>query len=224
VIQAEALCAHAARLLDERGHAVLLGPTIPFGHSPTHETFPGFVSLAPETLSALVVDVVGSLARQGFERQVLVNLGPGNWPAVQTAAYHVFRQQQAQLYVFGALEAVRSVMGDILEGHRPAEGRIDAHAGELETSVMLAVEPASVRMEAGTAHASTLLAELQRLPQANTTTNQKMMAIGLWDWSRFGDDGVTGDATLATSEKGERLLARTAEALAEHVVRYVLDR
>jgi creatinine amidohydrolase/Fe(II)-dependent formamide hydrolase-like protein len=43
-----------------------------------------------------------------------------------------------------------------------------------------------------------------------------MTAIGMREWIAFGKDGITGDATLATAEKGHQIISRVVNELAEH--------
>jgi creatinine amidohydrolase/Fe(II)-dependent formamide hydrolase-like protein len=50
---------------------------------------------------------------------------------------------------------------------------------------------------------------------------QQMAAVGLRDWSLFGREGVTGDATLATAAKGNEIISRVVKALAEHFVTHL---
>lgn len=60
----------------------IVSPTIPFGMSHHHLGFPGTISLSPETLLALMKDIVSSLYRHGFRRFYVVNGHGGNTPTL----------------------------------------------------------------------------------------------------------------------------------------------
>jgi len=220
VRQAEAACEAVARALDGRGVNAVVGPSIPYGNSPAQEAFPGFVTVNHDTLTNLITDVCVSLARQGFVKQIVIVFSPGCWPSIQTAAGKFARTDEPKLFIFDGLELARSLAQDLLEGHLPLEGKVDAHAGELETSLMLAIEPSSVNMERAVTHYSDLMAELRKPPFGSMSIRQQMLSINLWDWSQFGADGVTGDATLANARKGRILLDRLGTAVAEHYIKY----
>ena len=66
-----------ARQVVERLDAFLL-PGIPYGCSQAHTGFRGTISLAPETLGAVVKDVVTSLLEQRFRRIAVLNFHGGN--------------------------------------------------------------------------------------------------------------------------------------------------
>lgn len=224
VRQAEGVCEAVAQALESRGVRAFVGPVVPFGNSPAQEAFAGFVNVSPETLTGLITDVCESLARQGFPKQLMVMFSPGAWPSVQTVAATLARKGEVQLYVFDGLELARALSQDLLEGHRPQEGKLDAHAGELETSLMLALEPSRVKMERAVTHYSGLMAELQGTPLGGMSLRQKMLSINLWDWARFGPEGVTGAATLATEAKGRTLLERLGAAVAEHFIKHAVQK
>src|ERR1043166_5451263 len=86
VIQARDVCRRLVAVLRADGIQLLLGPTIPFGHSPGHYEFPGTGEVEPETLALVIRDIGRSLARQGFRRIVLFCCGGGNWAGVENAA------------------------------------------------------------------------------------------------------------------------------------------
>ena len=70
---AEELARHVAPHLARAGYRVVLAPALPYGASPLAETWPGTVSLSRATLTRVIVEVIGSLARHGFRRFVLAN-------------------------------------------------------------------------------------------------------------------------------------------------------
>ena len=72
-MQANAL----GREVAERLNALLL-PAIPFGNSDAHTDFRGTVSVRPETLQALVTDIVHSLFDQALRNVVVINTHGGN--------------------------------------------------------------------------------------------------------------------------------------------------
>src|SRR5437870_2214527 len=105
-IQARELCRRIVVRLGSEGFPVLLGPTIPFGHSPSHYEFPGTIELEPETLTLVIRDVGRSLIRQGFRRLFLLCCGGGNWSGVESASYHLWKEGGARVFVLGYFETM----------------------------------------------------------------------------------------------------------------------
>src|SRR4051794_37976011 len=70
---AEAYTALAAPHLEENGYDVVIAPTVTYGVAHQALDFPGTLTLQPETLKALIVDIGRSLARHGLDRLVILN-------------------------------------------------------------------------------------------------------------------------------------------------------
>lgn len=106
----------------------LIAPTITYGASGEHQSFPGTSSIGTEALRQVVVELVRSLATWA-SRVVLVNGHGGNVPALQAA-----------------VRQVRSEGRDV-SWHPCRTENIDAHAGYTETSLMLYLAPTRVRFD-----------------------------------------------------------------------------
>jgi len=63
---------------------VLIAPPLPYGVSPYFVTYPGTVSVRPETFAAMVRDVIEGLVAQGFHR-ILVSNGHGGNAGILSA-------------------------------------------------------------------------------------------------------------------------------------------
>lgn len=222
VIQAHEVCRRTVVRLAETGITIALGPTIPYGHSPTHYRFPGYVSLRPETLTLVVHDIIDSLAKQGFRRFVILNVGGGNWAALENAVFHAYKELDVKVFLLGWFE-MAPIWGPLLETHRPEAGEHDGHAGELETSCVLAAAPALVATDQVERYHSPFYAEIDSLPFANMNMNERCRAIGCWDLSQISGSGMWGDPTAASAEKGNRIFEAVADALAQHIRKYVLE-
>jgi len=192
----------AHRVALRLGHA-LKARTIPFGVSEHHLAFGATVSLTRETLKGIVHDFVDSLVRCGFTRIVLlpshggnfatvqevIDEAPATWPSVVVTGY-------ADLLGFSAVCEQSSARFGI------SAGAAGAHAGENETSMMLALEPALVRRERFAAGYVGPLGE----EQVKIIFAQGMTALT--------PNGVLGDPAEASAEKGEAYLEDLAEFLA----------
>ncbi|NBE50019.1 mycofactocin biosynthesis peptidyl-dipeptidase MftE [Streptomyces boluensis] len=175
-----------ARRLAEQVPGVVVAPAVAFGSSGEHQGFPGTLSIGQEAVELVLVELVRSAAVT-FSQAVLVSAHGGN-----------------------AQPVVRAVRRLRAEGHNvlawgPRWGG-DAHAGRTETSVMLALVPQLVRLEAAqagnTAPVRTLLTRLREKGLSAVTRN-----------------GVLGDPGGANADEGLLLLRRAAVELADAVVR-----
>lgn len=224
VFQAEGVTKPIAAELIRRNVHPVVSPTIMFGHSPAQESFPGYINIRPEVLTDHIEDIASCLARQGLRRQAYILFGPGSWWPLYLVSTRLARLGTAEILVIDGLQTARAVAGDLLAGPQPSSGKFDVHAGELETSLMLAISPHLVHMERAVTHFSEYHANFASCVCTRGPLLQQMAAIGLRDWSRFGEDGVTGDATLATEAKGKEIIARLVNALAGHLATHLFVR
>ncbi|MBN2290106.1 MAG: creatininase family protein [Candidatus Glassbacteria bacterium] len=175
-------------------------PAIPFGTSLENTGAGGTVTLMPSTLSAVVRDVVDSLYRQGFELVVVVNSHGGNFilrPCVREINYR--NPGRKTIYVdpweIVPSEEVRQIF----------TGTNELHCGEIETSVMLHLDPEMVRtgnVEDGDPEALRADLDMFSIP----------VLAGGKPWGR---------ATLATAEKGREfyeLMIRHSTAFIERIL------
>jgi creatinine amidohydrolase len=192
---AEGLCRAAA----ERAGAVVL-PTISVGCSYGHGTrLPGTISLTPEQLSDLVRTNAEWAARSGITRLLVVNAHYGNRAAIGTAVDHL-RLERPDLRV-GASEWWD--LDPALTTAMLADGA-DVHANRAETSVVLALAPELVDLDAmATADDPDRTGDL----------------VFRYTADRLSTNGVTGRPSEASKEEGLRLVELAVAALADLVRR-----
>lgn len=105
-ILAERISVEAAEPL-----GVLVLPAMPFGIAPGFAAFPGTVSLRPETLVAVLTEVLETLRGQGFRRFLLVNGHGGNTPAREAV-----ETRGARWHDWWDSPAVREVAAEVCPG------------------------------------------------------------------------------------------------------------
>jgi creatinine amidohydrolase len=141
VIIAEAMARAGAARLGARGLRVVLLPPLAYTTAPFAEGFAGTISLRPATVTATVRDIAGSLARQGFAVLALANahLDPTHLAALDAGA-SAARRDLGLAVAFPNL-ATRPWALRLSEEFRSGA----CHAGQFETSVVLAERPELVR-------------------------------------------------------------------------------
>lgn len=182
-------CAIAKRIADENN--LFLLPPITISCSHEHAAFSGTVSISATTLVAVIEDILESLERTGIEKLVVVNGHGGNYVLKNVA-------QQANI------DRPRVIMFPASEDW--AQTRVDAglqttnhqdmHAGELETSILLAVAPELLRVGWD---AADYLADDRR----------ELLALGV---SAYSESGVIGLPSLASAAKGAAAVQRLLQA------------
>lgn len=198
---------------------VLALPMQSVGVSVEHARFPGTLTGSVETLVALWTEIGECVARAGVRRLVVLNSHGGQPQAVEIVC--------RRLRVRAGMLAVSCFLGRL--GH-PADAGLGAeeerhgiHGGLVETSMMLALRPDLVRMDAARNFRSAWLAREREC----ATLAPEGGAIGFgWETQDLQPAGALGDASRATAALGERLLDHAAERLAAlllDVHRFELD-
>ena len=185
------IAAAVARRATADDPAVLLAPPLPYGASGEHEGFPGTVSIGHAALRAVLVEL-GRSAGSWASRLLFVNGHGGNLPTVPDAVAQL-RHEGRDAAWFGC-----------------AVPHGDAHAGRTETSILLALDPALVRLDAAAAGNTAGLREL--LPV--------LTAGGV---RAASPNGVLGDPDGANAEEGERLLGGMVADLRYRLTRWLPD-
>ncbi len=179
---------HLAHALARRFDA-LIWPTLTYGFYPAFTAYAGSVSLAAQTFKATVREIIDGLAGFGATRILIIDTGfSTNWPVGKAVSESVNGPQVRHLKVFAGqrfLEAAEALR----------EQPLGSHADELETSLMLAIAPEWVDMTR--AIASPITAG-RPVPGPLTPDDPTS--------SNYSPSGSLGDPTLASREKGLRLL------------------
>ena len=176
-LKTDALTARAlAQKLIERLPAIA-APVVGFGFYPAFASFAGSQHLSAATFKALLSELLGNLRGHGVKRIVVLNTGVSTERPIDEVAAGA--DEILVLHMRGLGAAADSLL-DVSEG---------GHADERETSVMLALDPRSVRMD-------------------------RLKLDG-----PFEQTGATGDATRATAFKGERILAARVDDMAAAIAK-----
>jgi creatinine amidohydrolase len=139
---------HLARLLAERLEA-FVAPTVRIGCSEHHLEFPGTLSISESTFHALVADLAHSLARGGFRRVVLVPTHGGNFRPLAEAVEKLEPPDGIEVSALTDLGALMALVRLGAEEHGVPPGEGGLHAGEWETSMLMAIHPELVHLERG---------------------------------------------------------------------------
>ena len=187
---------------------VLVLPTQTVGLSTEHTAFAGTLHLSPQTLMQLWCDIGASVARAGVKKLLLFNAHGGNVGLMDVVA----RELRAQhgLIVYSSSWYNLPIDGAVMEQFSSDEHRFGIHAGDIETSMMLALAPASVNMAEAQNFASTAQ---DRAKHYVVLGNGKSAKLG-WHMQDYNPQGATGNAAAAMSAKGETLVQSAGEQLA----------
>lgn len=183
----DSLIACAIATAISQHHNVFQLPPITYGCSHEHATYAGTVSISATTLAAVIADITQSLTQQTVAGLIIVNAHGGN--AVLTNVVQQANQPAAPISVglYPSREdwaEARTAAGVTSTNHD------DMHAGELETSILLAACPRYLRAGWDTTdHCA--------------TDRRYLTTVGI---SAYTPTGVIGYPSRATEAKGHALL------------------
>jgi len=183
-------------------------PTQQVGYSPEHAQFAGTLTLSAATVIANWVEIGECVARGGVKKLLLFNAHGGQASLLDIVAREL--RTRCNLIVYGC-SWWNLPLGDAVTGLFPTdEHRFGVHAGEIETSLMLALRPETVRMAQAQNFGST---SRQRAAKYPLLGNGRSAKLG-WAMQDYNAQGAAGNAAAATAEKGQALLDAAARELA----------
>ena len=187
---------------------VLVLPTQQVGLSPEHERFAGTLTLSPATLIALWTELGACVARAGVRKLLLFNSHGGQVSVMdivarELRARHGLLVYSASWYSLPQPDAVQALFP-------PEEHRFGIHAGDVETSMMLALRPDLVDMaQAQHFHSSSQ----DRAAHYPILGNGRSAKLG-WQMQDYTPCGAVGNAAAATADKGRAVIDAAAQQLA----------
>ena len=177
------------RVLDNT--AVLVAPTINYHFYPAFVNYAGSATLSETTARDVVVDICRSLARHGPRRFYILNTG--------VSTIRPLRAAQGLLKSDGIIMTFTDILTVAAETEKVVrQQKAGTHADEIETSMMLYIDPSSVDMSRARTEYPTGEGPLTPVPNVP---------------GRYSASGVFGDATLATREKGEKMVEATVRGI-----------
>jgi creatinine amidohydrolase len=181
-------------------------PVQKIGQSDEHIAYPGTLSLSAETIIRTYAEIGESLHRAGLRKLVIVTSHGGNVSAMDLVARDL-RVRHRMLVVTAAWHRFGYPPGTFDR----AEQRHGIHAGDVETSLMLAERGDAVRMDSA---ANAVAATVGMAEDFKWLSAFRPVGFG-WMTQDLHGSGALGDATLATAAKGEAALRHGAQGLVE---------
>lgn len=175
---------------------VVIAPTVNYHFYPAFVEYPGSTTLRLATARDMIIDICRSLARFGPRRFYVLNTGVSTAralkPAVDSLAAHGLILHYTDL-----LKALGPIEAEVSQ----QEG--GTHADEIETSMILYMAPAAVDM-------SKAVKDYHPRGTGGLTRDPKGAGT-------YSATGIWGDPTLATREKGEKVVEALVRALLEEI-------
>ena len=182
------------RVLDAT--SIVVAPTLTYHYYPAFLEYPGSTSLSLNTARDMTADVVRTLAAYGPRRFYVLNTGISTVRSLLAAAQALATDGILLRYtdLQAKIDAVSRQVGRQQGG---------SHADEIETSMMLYIDPAAVDM-------TKAVRDYAPSPQQSLRLTRRRGGVGT-----YSPSGIWGDPTLATREKGQ--------AIVEALVAGILD-
>ncbi|MEM6424937.1 MAG: creatininase family protein [Cyanobacteria bacterium P01_D01_bin.128] len=172
-------------------------PPLYYGKSNEHWHFPGTVTLSAQTLISVLTEVGESLYRAGLRKLVFVNAHGGQPQVLEIVARDLHQRYEDfmvfPLFVWKAPHDAGHLLSE-------QEKHLGIHAGDAETSVMLSLLPEQVNLDKAVKEFP------HGLPQDSLLSMEGKLPFA-WTTRDLSRSGVLGDATVATQEKGDRIVA-----------------
>ncbi len=199
IYETAAIAKRAAEIAWKQGAKVVVLPTVPFGVNTGQLDLKLTLNMNPSTQFALLGDIARAISGQGMKKLVILNGHGGN------DFRQMIRELQPQIDLFICTIKWWTCVNGAEYFTEPGD-----HAGEMETSIMLSLEPDLVRP----------------LSEAGPGKARKFRVAGLREgwvwaprrWTQVTDDTGTGNPAAATAAKGEKFIGAVAQKIGAFLV------
>ncbi len=206
VFEANWIARSISQRASNQGARIVVLPAIPYGTETNLQAFPLAMNLQPSTILKIVEDLVGTLSRSGIRKLVLLNSHGGN--DLKPILRELYGKTDVHLFLCNWYQMVRDAATAIFDVP-------DDHAGEMETSLILAHRPELVaRRSDGSLRAD----EGRTRPFRFEALEKGWVGISR-PWHLLTTQSGSGNPHAATAEKGERLM----EVIAERLVPFLVE-
>lgn len=213
-----------AQAVTERAAAIAnvpFTPLIPVGVSPQHLAGrPGTMTVREQVFIEYLRDVCRSLIANGWTKLVLVNGHEGNIPAVWNLLRRIKYETGALAIGVDIGVLMKTAVADLIEN--PPEELPAWHASEIETSLMLAVDPEMVDWELAKAeypHTPAVVAASPKFRQdggfSKTIKFNGYDVFMAQENADYSETSTVGNPQRATAEKGKKILDRFVKITAD---------
>jgi creatinine amidohydrolase len=173
----------------------LVAPPFRYGIVNAGRNFAGTLTIQFDTLFFLVRDVLSELARNGFNRIIVMSghAGSSHMAALKLAAQEVIRQngeengkQRTRIMVLSDFDFAEELAAELADPR-------DGHAGTIETARMMDIRPGLIKSKGIPSH--------YEMPRFEVVLHPE----------QYFPSGVHGDPTAATIEKSKKINAYVIE-------------
>ncbi len=179
---------------------VLFMPTQQVGKSNEHIRYPGTLTLSAQMLISVWMELGACVARAGIKKLVLFNSHGGQVSVMDIVARDL--RTAHDLMVFSSNWYTLPLGDEVMNLFTPEEHRFGIHAGDMETSMMLALREKYVDM----AHAQHFHTQAEERAKKYPILGNGMSAKLGWQMQDYNPYGAAGDASIATSAKGHAVI------------------
>lgn len=203
--EGDAVGEHICAAAHERGARVVLLPTLPYGPETNQMAFPLAMNLNPSTVAAVVTDLVTALAQHGIRKVVLLNSHGGN--DLKPLLRELYGRTPAHLFLCNWYRVLADIEREIFSV-------ADDHAGEMETSLILAYHPHLVARHAD----GSLAADAGSVRATRFEAVNRGWVSITRPWHLLTTNSGAGNPHAASAEKGRRAMQHLVERLATFLV------
>lgn len=205
-----------ARRVAEVTEGTLVAPLINVTYSDWHMGFPGTLTLSMSTLMQVVKEICQSLCQQGFKRIFFINSHVGNEPSIWNTANELTVAGRARVGMV-SLWPLSTEIGKELADLKEKQF---LHAGEIMTSVVMAIRPDLVDMDQAVAEYLKPKTEgYEAVLSSKARLKGKLFSI-YHTSDELTQSGVMGDPLAASAEKGEVILRKMVEFISAAVAEF----
>jgi creatinine amidohydrolase len=194
-------------------------PTQAVGKSNEHARYAGTLTLSADTLRRVWMELGACVARAGIRKLVLLNSHGGQITLMEMVARDL--REAHDLLVVSTNWFSLPMASETHQRFTEDEHRFGIHAGDVETSMMLALRPEHVHMAHAQDFGSAMAQRAKDYPLLGSGAGKVA-----WQMQDLNTWGAAGNATLATAEKGRAVVddaGRQLAALLQEVDRLPLD-